>query len=346
MIASNFQRPLRIAAIMVIVAGVFALLIVAKQILIPILIACILAYITIVLSSGIQNHYFFKKKLPQWLAHLLSIIIMVAIGWVVWTIVKIHITGIISQIPFYESQLINLTSQLGPDIQSHIANGLAQVNVSGMLGNFAGSIATAGSKIVLVVIYTIFIIIEFPFIKKKIHYFFEGHESQKQQTKNILSFISRDVNAYFKIKTLASLLTAVLCYIVLLIFNVDFPIFWALLIFVLNFIPTIGSITAVLFPAVLTLLQFASFGRFAAILIVLIFVQLLVGNFIEPRIAGRVLNISPLVILLALVVAGALWGVVGMIISVPIVIVVKIVAEQFPGTKLISVLLSRDGHSS
>lgn len=338
------QRAIRIAAIMVIVAGVFALLIIAKNILIPIVIAAILAYATIALSGELKkNIWFGKRQIPTWLAHLLSIIILGALTYVVWMIIRLHISAIIARIPFYESQLVQLVSNLSPTISTYITQAMAKINIGGLIGSLVGSAANIGSKIVLVVIYTIFMIIEFPFIKNKINYIFQGHESQKKQTQDILSHIVRDVNAYFRIKTVASIMTAVLCYVVLLAFNIDFPLFWALLVFLLNFIPTIGSIIAVLFPSVLALLQFASFGTFTIVLVLLIGAQLFVGNFIEPRIAGRILNISPLVILFALVFAGAIWGVVGMIISVPIVIFIKIIAEQFPVTKLISVLLSRDG---
>lgn len=344
MLEPNVQRPVRIAAIMLIVAGVFALLLVAKNILVPIVIAGILAYATIALSGEIKrNIWFGKDNVPTWLAHLLSIIILGAMAYVVWMIIGLHVSAIVARIPFYESQLLELVSNLNPSISTHIAQAMAKINVGGMLGGLVGSVANIGSKIVLIVIYTIFMIIEFPFIKNKINYLFQGHESQKQQTQNVLSYIVRDVNAYFRIKTLASIMTAVLCYVVLVAFNIDFPLFWALIVFLLNFIPTIGSIIAVLFPSVLALLQFVSFGKFAVVLILLIAAQLFIGNFVEPRIAGRILNISPLIILFALVFAGAIWGVVGMIISVPIVIVVKIIAEQFPMTRLISVLLSRDG---
>jgi predicted PurR-regulated permease PerM len=338
------QRSVRIAAIMIIIAGVFTLLIVAKKVLIPIVIAAILAYATIALSGEIKrNIWLGKTHVPTWLAHLISFAMLGAMAYIVWMIIGLHISALIARIPFYESQLLDLLGNMNSNISTHISEALTKVDIGGLVGSLVGSVANIGSKIILVLIYVIFMIFEFPFIKNKINYIFLGHESQKQQTQNVLSYVVRDVNAYFRIKTLASIMTAVLCYVILIAFNIDFPLFWALIVFLLNFIPTIGSIIAVLFPSVLALLQFGSLGKFAAVLILLIAVQLFVGNFVEPRIAGRVLNISPLVIILALVCAGALWGIVGMIISVPVVIFIKIVAEQFPMTKLVSVLLSRDG---
>ncbi|MCB9809347.1 AI-2E family transporter [Candidatus Nomurabacteria bacterium] len=342
------QRSVHIASIMIIVAGVLTLLILAKKILIPIIIAVMLAYATIALSQGLasQISQLTKKYPPLWLTHILSIFILGGLVWVVWQITVSHIGILMNEIPFYEAQLITLTNQIGLDASTQVVEIFNTINIPGLLGNFASSLANIGSKAILIIIYAIFILIEFPSIKDKVRYLFRGHESQKTQTKSLLSYIARDVNTYFKIKTFASIATAVLCYIVLLIFQVDLALFWALLVFILNFIPTIGSIIAVLFPAALTLVQFASFGKFIVVLLLLIAAQLFIGNIVEPRIAGRALNISPLVILLSLVAAGVLWGVVGMILSVPMIIVIKIIAEQFPQTQSIAVMLSRDGTPS
>ena len=136
---------------------------------------------------------------------------------------------------------------------------------------------------------------------------------------------------------------AILSYCILLVAEIDFAAFWALLIFILNYIPYIGSVIAVAFPVVLSLLQFSSIILTASVLIGLLGVQLLVGNIVEPRITGKSLNLSPVVIVLALSVWGSIWGVIGMILSVPIMVMVMIVLSQFSKTRPIAVLMSQSG---
>ena len=132
-------------------------------------------------------------------------------------------------------------------------------------------------------------------------------------------------------------------YIVLSIIGVDFAIFWAYLIFLLNFIPTIGSLIATIFPVLLAFAQFGTWIQPSLVLILVSSIQVLVGNILEPRLMGNSLNVSPLVVLVSLAFWGWLWGVVGMIISVPITIMLIIVCSQFDNLRWIAIVLSRKG---
>jgi len=115
---------------------------------------------------------------------------------------------------------------------------------------------------------------------------------------SIIDTIKKDVKMYFVIKTGASFITGLVSYFILISFGVEFALFWAFIIFLLNYIPTVGSIIAVFFPVTFSLLQFESFSTFAFLLLTLTSIQLLMGNLIEPRFMGNRLNLSPLVILL------------------------------------------------
>ena len=139
-------------------------------------------------------------------------------------------------------------------------------------------------------------------------------------------------------------MTGVLSFFVLLLIGVDAPLFWAFLIFILNFIPTIGSLIATAFPAVFSMLQF---GEFTPALMVLAFVgaiQIIVGNLIEPRLMGSSLNISPLVVFLTLALWGLIWGVTGMLLSVPITVILIIILSEFEGTRSLAIMLSQKGN--
>ncbi len=133
---------------------------------------------------------------------------------------------------------------------------------------------------------------------------------------------------------------------VMLMIGIDFALFWAVLTFLLNFIPFIGSIVAVSFPILLTLVQPGiedPLTTFLVALLALAGAQQLVGSFIEPRMMGRTLNLSPLVILISLATWWSIWGVIGMLISIPIMVILVIVFSQFEATRPVAVLMSQDG---
>jgi predicted PurR-regulated permease PerM len=125
--------------------------------------------------------------------------------------------------------------------------------------------------------------------------------------------------------------------------GLDFAETWALLIFVLNYIPNIGSIIAVAFPAVLALVQFETLGPFVVLVLSMTAIQLVIGSVLEPMLMGKSLNMSPFAIILGLSFWGMLWGIVGMFLSVPILVTIMIVCAHVPSWRWVAILLSKDG---
>jgi AI-2 transport protein TqsA len=138
-------------------------------------------------------------------------------------------------------------------------------------------------------------------------------------------------------------MTGVLSYIAMLFIGVDAALFWAFLIFLLNYIPTIGSLLGTLFPATFALMQYGELMPFVWVLIAVGVIQIIVGNIIEPKIMGDSLNISALVVILTLSFWGLVWGVIGMILSVPITVIIIIICAEFPKTRFIAIMLSDKG---
>jgi AI-2 transport protein TqsA len=138
-------------------------------------------------------------------------------------------------------------------------------------------------------------------------------------------------------------LTSLASWVLMYSVGLDFAAFWALLIFVLNFIPNIGSLVATIFPSLLALIQFDTLTPFLVILIGVGSIQMLVGNVLEPQLMGRSLNVSPLVIILSLVVWSFMWGIPGMFLAVPVTVIVMIVFYNFDSTRWIALLMSQDG---
>ncbi|HPY41690.1 MAG TPA: AI-2E family transporter, partial [Thiolinea sp.] len=194
----------------------------------------------------------------------------------------------------------------------------------------------------LVVIYIIFIVSEQAAIPQKITALFTNSE-QRTHINRTLTKLDENIRTYLTVKTFVSALTGVLCYIVLTVFDVNYPAFWGFVTFLLNYIPTIGSLVSVIFPALLSLVQFDSYVPFLGVSVVLTTIQFSIGNLLEPYLMGNKLNLSGLVIILALAVWGAIWGITGMILSVPIMVVIMLLLSTSKTTRPIAILLSSNG---
>jgi predicted PurR-regulated permease PerM len=169
------------------------------------------------------------------------------------------------------------------------------------------------------------------------------NESRREQIRKILDEIYRATNKYITLKTAVSLLTGGISYVILLLFGIDYAFLWAFLIFIFNYIPYIGSLVATLLPSVFAIIQFGSLWSFVWVFISIEVVQLVVGNYVEPKVMGRSLNLSPLVVVLALSFWGYIWGLLGMFLSVPITSILLITMAQFPATRNVAILLTENG---
>jgi predicted PurR-regulated permease PerM len=148
------------------------------------------------------------------------------------------------------------------------------------------------------------------------------------------------IQRYLFIKTLMSLVTAAMAALILLVGGVDFIIFSALLVFLLNYIPTFGSLLSTAFPVLITFLKYGFCLRLVLVAVSLMVMQFLMGNVTEPQIMGRSMNLSPIVILLSLIFWGWLWGVVGMFLAVPVTSAIKIIFESFPALQPLAAAMS------
>ncbi|MCZ6650860.1 MAG: AI-2E family transporter, partial [Acidobacteria bacterium] len=148
----------------------------------------------------------------------------------------------------------------------------------------------------------------------------------------------QQVQSYLVIKTLMSLVTGSIIAIVLALMGVDFPLLWGALAFLLNFIPTIGSIIAALPPLLLSLVQLGPWYALG-VMVLFLAVNMIIGNILEPALTGRQLGLSPLVVFVSLLFWGWVWGPVGMILSVPLTMIIKIILENTQDMRWVATLL-------
>jgi predicted PurR-regulated permease PerM len=188
----------------------------------------------------------------------------------------------------------------------------------------------------------VFLLFEQRIFDRKLHALMRD-PGRADRVRELLGRISRQIEGYVWVKTLTSLLTGVVSFLIMWAVGIDFAEFWALVIFLLNFIPIIGALLGVIFPSLLALVQFETIVPFLIASSALSATQFVVGNLIEPRLMGRQLNLSPLVIILSLAFWGALWGIVGMILCIPIAVIIMIICGHFGPTRPVAIMLSADG---
>lgn len=338
----NSDIVLNFWMIVILVYWLFYILYIWQSLIIPFFIALLLAMAIL----WLQNLYK-KFKIPSSLAMILSIWTYFLFFYYIWKIIYGNIDELIKLAPSYQSKIINLLREVFDYFQigeTQVSNFISKIssnlNLTNIFNSLLSVISSISSNIMTIMFYLIFILLEAKFFSQKI----ELMVSSIDKRRNILSVLTKienDVKSYFFIKIIVSFLTAFLSYIIMLVFGLDFAIFWALLIFILNFIPNIWSIIAVLFPSLLSFIQ-PDFWIYSSLIMIsfLITVQMITWNFIEPKMMWNRLNLSPLVIVLALSFWWYLWGIIGMLLSVPLMVIINIILSKFEQTRPIAIFLS------
>ena len=322
-----------------------------KELLIPFVIAVVLWYMTLSFAGALQRSRFWKFNLSDHIALVLSILIGVGLFVVTLYMLSKNIYNVIYYIPKYQA---NLTKMLHNTLHKFHMDTTPINKYFGFLqtNDFIPWLTTAAQTLTeiisltgIILIYYIFLMIEFRSFDSKLSSLFPD-KRKLSKVRNVFSTLNEKLQSYLWIKTMMSLMTGITAYGVLFFVGVDFSEFWACLIFLLNYIPTIGSIIAITFPCLLSVIQFESWVPFLITFTGLSIIQFIIGNLLEPKIMGESFNLSGLVILLSLVLWGKIWGITGMFLSVPLTVMIYIIFSQFEKTRWIAVLLSADGKTS
>lgn len=335
-----------IAYLLISCISLVVILIYGQAILVPFILGLLLWFIGKELEYTFDKISFIKNKFPNWLKHILSFGIILIVLIFITDILSSNINSLAQSFEKYEPNFDALISQLdnwlGLDIKVALKNYSGNLDFGNILQMLFSSISELISNGFMILLYSVFILLEDASFRPKLKSVFAGNENEKK-VDGILEKIRKSISNYFGLKAILSLITGGLSYIALRIIGVDAPEFWAFLIFILNFIPTIGSLVATIFPAVFCLFQFGIFTPSLLVLGIVGTIQVVVGNILEPKIMGSSMNISPLVTILSLSIWGAIWGIIGMILSVPITVVTIIIFSQFEKTKPIAIMLSEKG---
>ncbi|MBL4623596.1 MAG: AI-2E family transporter [Flavobacteriales bacterium] len=331
--------------LIVCIASVF-ILIYLESILIPFVFAIIIWFLIKEFRQIANKLTVVNKYLPDLVLNLVAFVLIFGMIAIFSKTLTNNISQLMDELPKYKTntnKLIEIGNGFfGVDLLNEVRSLISNFDFTVLLRGLFDSLSVVLGDIFLVILYVIFLLFEEAAMPNKLKGIFPDSE-RFQSARNIFQDIDKSFGDYIVLKTAISLITGVLSYIALLFIGVDFPMFWAILIFLLNYIPTIGSLIATVFPALTALLQFGEAGPFIMVLGCIGAIQLVVGNFIEPKLMGNSLNVSSLVVLLSLAFWGLVWGIVGMILCVPITVVMIILFGRFEATRPIAILLSGTG---
>jgi len=321
-----------------------------QSILLPLFIAVIVWFVFLPFYN-----FLIKKKIPSGLAILIVVITLILISNISSLFILTSINTFTSEFPKYEIKFAKFYEELvgkfnlTPAETDSLSKSfdIKKLLTGGTLTTTIGSIVTGITGImgnyILIIFYLIFLLTESKSIQDRIKVAFSDERQQNINT--TLTDIFKDVKNYMAGKTLMSFIQAVLIGLILWICGVDFFIIWAFMFFLSDFIPQIGSLIVTVLVAITMLLQFDSIVLPVIVVVVLIIIQNVKGNILEPRIFGERLNLSPLLLLFSLLFWGYIWGIVGMILSVPIMSIIKIILMNIPETKSYAILMSNKAKS-
>ena len=304
-----------------------------KTVLLPFVVAILLSIIFKPVIEWLR-----EKRVPMVLGLfgvlIVFSVVLFLVGWVLYA----STVSFVAELPKYEAKMSVIVNNAEATIigwadrfdvplaDVQWSDAIQWTSITAALTSGVGSFITFVTTTFLIVLFMLFILSSSGQLGNKVRHAFP--EQYGEWMASVLRTVDSHVRQYLVTKTLISLGTGALTWGVLLILGVDFALVFGFIAFILNYIPNIGSTLAVIFPFVLTLLQFESLAIPLGVIIGLGGTQMIMGNVVEPRIMGYSLNMSPLLILVSLFMWGWLWGAWGMVLAVPIMATVKIVFEN------------------
>jgi len=341
------SRSIKWLLVSLLVGLIITSLIYFKDLLKPFVMALMVWYLIKALTILIGRIKIGGLPFPRWLCGALSIVIIFGLIQGCINIIATNLAEMALNYTVYQEKLDLFLNEFGnlvgaKNIAESVKSHLGQIDVRGYLSSAISSLSTMIGTIVIVVIYIIFLLLEEVTFSKKIDIIFTD-ASQRDRVRRLMDEIFTATNKYITLKTYVSLLTGVLSYVVLLLFGVDYAFLWAFIIFLLNYIPYIGSLVATLLPSFFAIVQFGSFWSFVWVFVSIELIQVVVGNYIEPKVMGKSLNLSPLIVMITLSFWGYVWDLLGMFLSVPITSIMLILMAQFPATRAVAIMLTEKG---
>jgi AI-2 transport protein TqsA len=336
-----------LAAAVLCAAGGWYLLKELAPLLRPLILAIFLAYTILPAQRalGLLVH-------PKLTGPLLALLVAAAVLGMA-LVIYINLVDLKSELPFLIERAQALFERLRTWERGHLPAWLfdpvpdmaqtgaeTTARLKGLASSLVNTAASFLAEALVVVFYLIFLLLEARRFPARIQAGFAPEQADR--VLGILGSINRAMASYLRAKVLSSLITALPVVAILWAFGVSFPGMWGIFAFLGNFIPYIGSLVALALPVLLAILELEPPWQPVAVLALLVLVQVVTNNFIEPRLTARAVDLSPLVVLIALAFWSLCWGIVGMVLAVPLTVMLKIVWENIALTRPLARLMAEE----
>ena len=325
----NFYQIVKWASIFIIIASMKA----ARPIVLPLLLAL---FISITLSLPIS--YLVDKKINRTFSTIIILLVFVSSVYLIGDVIAKNIESFASNLPEYKVMLANKLdgTQVGDLISAEFKNNNDKSKIMSLIFKAIGATQKIIGQVVFIIILTLFMIFELELFPLKFNAIFGPTGSIGAKAN--LELITKNITRYLGIKTISSVATGLLIYIFLKIIGVDYAILWALIAFLFNYIPNIGSMIAAI-PALVFVLATMDYNSFFLAGMTFLFVNMIIGSFIEPKILGKGMGLSTFIVFLSLMFWGWLLGPVGFFLSIPLTMVLKIIVASNPASSYFAILL-------
>lgn len=339
----NGNKVITFCSVIIVVFLIGLLLKVAKPVFFPFFLAVLFAY---VLSPVLD--FLTRLRIPRAISILVVVLIAFLVIYLLGAVFYSSGKSFASGLPQYGKKLETMFQTIQgwlsfAKIEWESINWVDQLslsNIGGVLLSSLGPFFSFMANLFLIFIFLVFMLAGRGSVRQKIEGSFGADRSIRIIA--VIENIDSQVQRYLAIKTVVSFFTGIFAAIVLLLWGLDFAIVFGFLTFVLNYIPNIGSFIATIFPVAIAIFQYDTIWPAVWICLILILIQQVMGNFVEPKLMGKGLGLSPLVVLFSLFFWGWLWGIPGMIMAIPITAIIKIVFSNIPEFKFVAALMSKE----
>jgi AI-2 transport protein TqsA len=305
----------------------------------PVMLPLVTGLVIATLAWPVQ-HRLERAGAPHWLALLATVLVVVlvlvallgAIGWSAASVGE-QMMRRQARLAMFEQQASAIAARFGLELPRPAGGRSADI-----VKRIGGALYAAAGYLALAVGFAALALAELRITRRKIAQRFS--DPRAKRLLGISAEVAGDVRRYFAVKSLTSGITGLSTGLLALAVGLDFAPIWAFLAFLFEYVPTIGSMIAVVPPSLYAVLQFDGVGKPLGVLAAFTVMQLILGNYVDPRIEGKLLSLSPLVVLLSIVFWAWLWGAPGSLLGVPLTVAAVAIARHFDGTKWIWSLLT------
>jgi predicted PurR-regulated permease PerM len=329
----NYLKGIRNILLVMLIILVFIVLRELSGLLLPLVLAALLTILNLPMVGFLE-----KRRFPGFLITFMVAVLTLVILWLVFSMISGTVQQIIDDKDFLASQFSKRINAFiiwlggvipGINVEflsDQINRIISPAGVAGLIGTVLGTLGSFGSSTVLFLIYYLILLSGATGYRSYVEYVTGSDESGG--TRQVWDLTQESISAYMGIKTVISVVTGLSAGLICWGFGLQFALFWGFMAFLLNYIPSIGSMFATILPLFMAIIQFDNIGIILGLGILLGISQFIIGSILDPMIMGNRLRLNTITVIFGLLFWGYIWGIPGMLLSVPLMVMIRLMLER------------------